>query len=232
MTAHAMKSDIDTCLELGMNGHVPKPISIDSLKKALSQWLPVATGDTGELSGPEEGGDLVDSSDDSAPRNPSAIIDAEVQNCSSETDNVDNMETTAEQVAGPESADDEMRCEYQENFQAFPIWDKEEMLERMDGCIEVALEIVDLALEFLPQQLEELYQAVNKEGDLQIIHEKAHSLNGAVSNIGGTRSSKIVAEIERTKSRSQALVLVSLFEESANQLLESIRRDNMQEDNN
>jgi PAS domain S-box-containing protein len=40
MTAHAMVSDREKCLKMGMNDYVSKPISIDSLAGVLEKWLP------------------------------------------------------------------------------------------------------------------------------------------------------------------------------------------------
>ncbi len=39
MTANAMKQDIEQCLDSGMNGHIAKPINIDTLYQILEQYL-------------------------------------------------------------------------------------------------------------------------------------------------------------------------------------------------
>ncbi len=39
MTAHAMKSDRDRCLEAGMNDHIAKPVNTEILAKTLEKWL-------------------------------------------------------------------------------------------------------------------------------------------------------------------------------------------------
>ena len=44
MTANAMKSDLDACLEAGMNDHITKPIERKALLQTLRRWLPVAEG--------------------------------------------------------------------------------------------------------------------------------------------------------------------------------------------
>jgi len=40
MTANAMKSDLEACLEAGMNDHVTKPIDRKALVQSLRRWLP------------------------------------------------------------------------------------------------------------------------------------------------------------------------------------------------
>jgi len=42
MTAHAMASDRERCLEAGMNDYISKPIEPTSLAKVLAHWLPAA----------------------------------------------------------------------------------------------------------------------------------------------------------------------------------------------
>jgi CheY-like chemotaxis protein len=39
MTANAYREDIERALEAGMNGHLAKPVDIEEVKKALTQWL-------------------------------------------------------------------------------------------------------------------------------------------------------------------------------------------------
>jgi CheY-like chemotaxis protein len=40
LTASALTTDRDRCLEAGMNAHLTKPIDHERLADALSQWLP------------------------------------------------------------------------------------------------------------------------------------------------------------------------------------------------
>jgi len=41
MTANAMQGDRERCLDSGMDDYLPKPVTIENLKNALRQWLPV-----------------------------------------------------------------------------------------------------------------------------------------------------------------------------------------------
>src|SRR6185295_111052 len=40
MTASVMAGDRDRCIEVGMNDHISKPISIEQLMSTLARWLP------------------------------------------------------------------------------------------------------------------------------------------------------------------------------------------------
>jgi CheY-like chemotaxis protein len=39
MTAHALQSDRDRCLEAGMNDYISKPVKPQELRDALEKWL-------------------------------------------------------------------------------------------------------------------------------------------------------------------------------------------------
>jgi CheY-like chemotaxis protein len=39
LTAHAMRGDLERCLEVGMNDHLGKPFTVDELKGKLERWL-------------------------------------------------------------------------------------------------------------------------------------------------------------------------------------------------
>ena len=40
MTANAMVGDRERCLEAGMDDHIPKPVRMEVLQRALHRWLP------------------------------------------------------------------------------------------------------------------------------------------------------------------------------------------------
>ena len=52
MTANAMQSDRNECLDAGMNDYVSKPVSRRALAEALDRWLPKEAAGTQEESDP------------------------------------------------------------------------------------------------------------------------------------------------------------------------------------
>ncbi len=50
LTANAMSTDRQACLDAGMNEHVPKPIRPVQLRAALDRWLGPDAGLPAELS--------------------------------------------------------------------------------------------------------------------------------------------------------------------------------------
>jgi CheY-like chemotaxis protein/HPt (histidine-containing phosphotransfer) domain-containing protein len=44
MTARALKGDREMCLAAGMDGYVPKPVTLPALAQVLEQWLPTERG--------------------------------------------------------------------------------------------------------------------------------------------------------------------------------------------
>jgi CheY-like chemotaxis protein len=40
MTANAMVGDREKCLKAGMDDHIPKPVRVEALHRALTRWLP------------------------------------------------------------------------------------------------------------------------------------------------------------------------------------------------
>jgi CheY-like chemotaxis protein len=39
LTANTMDGDRERCLQAGMNGYLPKPLRLESLKAVLEEWL-------------------------------------------------------------------------------------------------------------------------------------------------------------------------------------------------
>jgi two-component system sensor histidine kinase/response regulator len=65
--------------------------------------------------------------------------------------------------------------------QTRPSFDRADLMERLDGDIELISELVQIFLEDAPQLVEELGAAVSR-GDAAQVHRSAHSLKGSASN--------------------------------------------------
>jgi CheY-like chemotaxis protein len=55
MTAHAMQSDREKCLEAGMSDYVSKPVEMKILARVIAKWLPKNESASGSENGQREG---------------------------------------------------------------------------------------------------------------------------------------------------------------------------------
>lgn len=75
------------------------------------------------------------------------------------------------------------------------IYNREEVLERLDGDEELLREVVDLFLEQSRHQIRELQAALAAGEPAQIRHQ-AHSLKGAAAGLGAQALSHTAAQLE------------------------------------
>ncbi len=54
MTANAMQSDVERCINAGMNGHIAKPINVANLYQTLQQYLPLEGEQPPSVSPPQD----------------------------------------------------------------------------------------------------------------------------------------------------------------------------------
>ncbi|WP_407357195.1 PAS domain S-box protein [Methanolobus sp. WCC5] len=77
-----------------------------------------------------------------------------------------------------------------------PIFDKEALMERMDGDIELALQLISTYMKHTPQQIESLKTSL-ENADAEEISNCAHAIKGSSANIGGMALSRIAGEMEK-----------------------------------
>jgi len=77
-----------------------------------------------------------------------------------------------------------------------PVWDREDMLERMMGDEELAKSILAGYLEDIKQQIQNL-KACLAAGDVHGLERQAHAINGATSIVGGLALHAVVFDVEK-----------------------------------
>jgi CheY-like chemotaxis protein/HPt (histidine-containing phosphotransfer) domain-containing protein len=78
---------------------------------------------------------------------------------------------------------------------AAPIWDKAGMLARLMDDEPLAMGILEVFLEDMPQQIQSL-QAFVDGGDAKGAERQAHTITGASANVGGERMRSVALAIE------------------------------------
>ena len=138
MTAHAMKGYKESCLEAGMDDYIPKPVSLQSLRRLLEKW---------------------------------------------------------QNLPQKEAYLDDMIPEEKKSSVNLPIFDKEEVLERVMNDKKTASKIIKIFLEDTPKQINALRECIER-GELDKVSWYAHKIKGSSSNMGGIALSSVAAEME------------------------------------
>lgn len=73
-----------------------------------------------------------------------------------------------------------------ENVMAEQVLDLEMALENLDGDVELLQEVIEIFLEMVPEQLDNLEDAI-ATGRISDVQRQAHSLKGSASNFCATR---------------------------------------------
>ena len=90
-----------------------------------------------------------------------------------------------------------------------PIWDKQEMLERlMDDEVQVTM-LLECFLSDIPQQIQAL-KAFLEDGDALGTERQAHTIKGLAANFGGKKLAAVAFEMEKL-ARNQNLTCVGAF---------------------
>ncbi|MFA0823230.1 MAG: PAS domain S-box protein [Methanomethylovorans sp.] len=155
MTAHAMKGYKESCLEAGMDDYVPKPVSLQSLRRLLEKWQNL----------PQKEGYL----DDMIPEEKKPSVN-------------------------------------------FPIFDKEEFLERVMNDEKIGSKIIRIFLEDTPKQINALRESIER-GEVDKVSWYAHKIKGSSSNMGGIALSSVAAEMEIAGNEGKIEKITALMPE-------------------
>jgi len=186
MTAHAMKGYREKCIEAGMNDYITKPVNPNAVKDALEKCPAILENLSNNENifednniGENDEDTLLDKDIDVEP-------EGEKNDFKNEEEAIieDNEETIPEN-----SFDNDLESDQNE------IFDKQTLLERVGGNEEIVKSIVNLFLEEIPNQLNDLNQAL-ADNDQEKSTREAHSLKGASANFGAKILEKVSLSVE------------------------------------
>jgi HPt (histidine-containing phosphotransfer) domain-containing protein len=104
-------------------------------------------------------------------------------------------------------------------------FDRDTMLERMGGDMDLLAEVVDLFLEDSPKMLDTLRAAVSG-GDALTVERSAHSLKGALLNLAAERAAGVALKLEtmgREEDLADCLDVLADLEAEMSRLSEALK---------
>ncbi len=169
MTANAMESDREACLQAGMDDYLSKPIRLEALISALNKCSPKVTAPM--VRSTESIATLEASSTSEIPENePEAIEMPMVSSLEAETSS-----EPAEEVLDARTLQD--------------------LQDMVGDDVEGMVAIVDCYLEDAPEQLEQMQEAI-AQGDAEELQMKAHSLKSSSGSFGANVFAQMCKELE------------------------------------
>ena len=154
MTAHALKSDQEKCLDAGMDDYVSKPVRAQVLEEVLRR-----------------------------------LLDAEVPKGSAET------AEAAQTVVAAQTPGSEERGSA--GLEEYPIWDRQALVDRVDGDEESAREIVEVFLEDIPRQIEGLRESIRGLDPGRMLRI-VHTIKGAAGSLGAEALAHAARRLEES----------------------------------
>jgi signal transduction histidine kinase/CheY-like chemotaxis protein len=216
MTAHALKGDRERCLQAGMDAYVAKPIQVKELMGVLARFSPpesaaqdepAAEGIVGDETPGEGEGGLA------ATGGETAEADGEVVAVVAEgVSSASPAEAVARPVTPipPKSQAEEFA----------EVLDKTSALARLGSDGQVLKDLVDLFWEECPKLLAAVRAAIIRS-DAQGLKEAAHTLKGAVGNLGARpayEAAQQLEEIGRSRDLTHSLDACAELEQAVERL--------------
>ncbi len=100
----------------------------------------------------------------------------------------------------------------------YPIFDSEDAVDRVDGDIEFLADITKDFLNSFPFHFAEIELAIKTSDPLKA-EQKAHSLKGALNNLGGKKSADSAEAVEFAGRKAD----FAAIEKSASELLKNVQ---------
>jgi len=101
-----------------------------------------------------------------------------------------------------------------------PVVSRDELLQRVDGDMELLEELVDLFLEDLPDRLQGLREALDQD-DVPQVHELAHSIKGSVSCFAAAaafEAASQLTDLARSGTRNGLKEAIDILEQEMTRL--------------
>jgi HPt (histidine-containing phosphotransfer) domain-containing protein len=93
-----------------------------------------------------------------------------------------------------------------------PVFDRESVLEMVDGEVEFVQELVEMFLEDLPAQLDSIRAGV-ANNDAETVQQVGHRLKGSIGNLGGRRAQYAIRDLEQQARDGELTGISELFEQ-------------------
>ena len=107
------------------------------------------------------------------------------------------------------------------------VFDRNVLLETLDGDEDICAQILEMFLEDAPVQLTKLRQGL-EQNDASVVERQAHSLKGAAANIGADRMRGSAASLEivgREKNLDSTAAMFEELQEEFNLVYECVRKE-------
>jgi two-component system, sensor histidine kinase and response regulator len=104
------------------------------------------------------------------------------------------------------------------------IFNRQALLQRVEGDEELLEEMLDIFLEYTPQQLQEIRQAL-KSGDAPGLQGRAHSIKGAAASISAEAVREAAGQLEQAGKNhdlEQAGVILETLNREFSRLTETL----------
>ncbi|MEA3427639.1 MAG: response regulator [Thermodesulfobacteriota bacterium] len=196
MTAHAMKGDRKRCIEAGMDDYVTKPVEPQQFLDAIERQIhDLAPDETEQRSGVRGQGSGIMGRGSGVGGQGSGV-----RGQGSGTEYKENSSPVEEELGGFSDEKD--------------VFDKDALIERLNGDEEFLSELLSLFAQDTPLQLKELKQAI-EDNDATRVTLHAHTIKGSSANIGAKALSNAALDIEmagKNRDLNSARLLIGKLE--------------------